>query len=82
MHQLTPAMDKRLISLESWLLSLLDEPLISLAPASSDASFRRYFRARTEKGSYVIMDAPPEQEPLDQFIAIDQALIQSKGPPF
>ena len=69
-------MDKRLLKLKTWLLTVLDDPLISLTPASSDASFRRYFRAHTEKTSFVIMDAPPKLEPLDQFIKIDKALIK------
>ena len=30
--------------------------------ASSDASFRRYFRVTYEKQSYIVMDAPPEKE--------------------
>ena len=30
-------------------------------PASTDASFRRYFRV-AGRHSYVVMDAPPEQE--------------------
>ena len=69
-------MDKRLTKLKTWLLSVLDEPLISLTPASSDASFRRYFRAHTKTASFVIMDAPPKKEPLDQFIKIDTTLLK------
>ena len=69
-------MDKRHSMLKDWLSIVLDEPLLSLTPASADASFRRYFRARTEKNSYVVMDAPPKQEPLEPFIKIDRALIQ------
>ncbi len=69
-------MDKRHSMLKDWLSIVLDEQLLSLTPASADASFRRYFRARTEKNSYVIMDAPPKQEPLKPFIEIDKALIQ------
>lgn len=45
----------------------------TLAPASSDASFRRYFRlsARcraTAEKSLILMDAPPEKEPIEPFI--------------
>ena len=67
-------MDKRLTILNAWLETILEEPLMTLEPASSDASFRRYFRARTTTASYVVMDAPPDKEPLDSFIAIDKAL--------
>ena len=70
-----PHMDNRLTQLRCWLDSVLDEPLEKLESASADASFRRYFRAQTATGTFIVMDAPPEKEPLDQFIAIDKALI-------
>ncbi len=45
----------------------------TLAPASSDASFRRYFRlsarcGATAEKSLILMDAPPEKEPIEPFI--------------
>jgi aminoglycoside/choline kinase family phosphotransferase len=69
-------MDKRLEKIKTWLGVVLNQPLLSIAPASQDASFRRYFRARTRDASYIIMDAPPEKESLSNFIAIDRALIE------
>lgn len=33
-----------------------------LTPASSDASFRQYFRLKTPKHSFIVMDAPPPNE--------------------
>ena len=42
----------------------------TLAPASADASFRRYFRARGPGGSLIVMDAPPPQEDVRPFIDI------------
>ena len=39
-------------------------------PASADASFRRYFRLHTGKESFIVMDAPPEQEDCKTFIRI------------
>lgn len=43
----------------------------SLRPASSDASFRRYFRAdRAGGGSVVVMDAPPPQEDVRPFVHV------------
>jgi aminoglycoside/choline kinase family phosphotransferase len=69
-------MDKRLEKIKIWLNLVLNQPLLSIAPASQDASFRRYFRARTENASYVVMDAPPDQESLNGFIDIDRALIE------
>lgn len=69
-------MDKRLEKIKIWLDTVLDEPVLSVAPASQDASFRRYFRVLTANTSHVVMDAPPEKESLDEFIAIDRALIE------
>jgi aminoglycoside/choline kinase family phosphotransferase len=45
--------------------------LDSLRPASSDASFRRYFRLDGPEGaSYIVMDAPPPQEDVRPFIHV------------
>jgi hypothetical protein len=43
----------------------------TLAPASADASFRRYLRVRTrDGGSLIVMDAPPPQEDVRPFVDI------------
>jgi len=46
----------------------------SLAPASSDASFRRYFRIRARHhgraSSMILMDAPPEREDIRPFMEV------------
>lgn len=53
--------------------------------ASSDASFRRYFRVKVQRdpgarvklpSSYIIMDAPPEQESCEPFIAVSDQLVK------
>ena len=50
----------------------------SLRPASSDASFRRYFRADLAGGgSVVVMDAPPPQEDVRPFIHIAGLIAQA-----
>ena len=41
-----------------------------LAAASEDASFRSYLRLECGADSFIVMDAPPQQEPCDQFIAV------------
>ncbi|MBT8114481.1 MAG: phosphotransferase [Arenicella sp.] len=69
-------MDDRLDALQRWLRDDLDMQCENLRPASADASFRRYFRVQCGQQSFVVMDAPPQQEPLQQFIAVDQALIR------
>ncbi|MEO8312049.1 MAG: phosphotransferase, partial [Caldimonas sp.] len=51
----------------------------SLRPASSDASFRRYFRAdRQDGGTVVVMDAPPPQEDVRPFVHV-AGLIAAAG---
>lgn len=50
----------------------------SLAPASADASFRRYLRARGRDASFVIMDAPPALEDVRPFVHVAR-LIEGAG---
>lgn len=51
----------------------------SMARASSDAGFRRYFRVtRSGGGTYIVMDAPPAHENLPAFIKV-QKLMQEAG---
>ena len=47
---------------------------VEMAPASSDASFRRYFRARRGGRSWILMDAPPEKEDCRPFVALAKAM--------
>lgn len=65
--------DPRLTLLTLWLSSLpaLALTISSLRPASSDASFRRYFRVDAADGdSFIVMDAPPPQENVQPFIDV------------
>lgn len=66
--------DTRFDTLSAWLANSLNEPVLKIAPASEDASFRRYFRLHTESGSYIAMDAPPDKEPIADFVKVAQAL--------
>jgi aminoglycoside/choline kinase family phosphotransferase len=50
----------------------------TLGLASADASFRRYFRVQSARGSLVIMDAPPEKENCKPFVDI-AALLNHAG---
>ncbi|QKT04366.1 phosphotransferase [Ectothiorhodospiraceae bacterium 2226] len=65
-------MDERFDALTRWLREDLRLPAFDIAPASSDASFRRYFRVGyTAAGAAVTriaMDAPPPQEDVGPFI--------------
>jgi aminoglycoside/choline kinase family phosphotransferase len=72
--------DTRLEALRHWLANLApryDFDLESLAPASSDASFRRYFRVNAKApahGTAIIMDAPPDREDCAPFIRVAEYL--------
>ena len=82
-----PQHDQRLLDLNVWLESQLEAlfarrgwgevPEMSLIPASSDASFRRYFRWEAGQRSFILMDAPPPQENCRPFVAIAGLLAEA-----
>ena len=67
-------MNEREQLLQDWLNEVLPARLDRIAPASSDASFRRYFRVWCDGQTHIIMDAPPDKEDCRPFVAIAQAL--------
>ncbi len=69
---------QRLELLKQWLSNTLNQNELVLEPASSDASFRQYFRVTIHNKSYIVMDAPPQQEDVGPFIKITQ-LFQQAG---
>ena len=69
-------MSQRLVLLKTWLADVLETSAFELAPASSDASFRRYFRLRHNGRSLIVMDAPPVQEDTAPFIYVAELLIE------
>ena len=65
-------MDRR-AALERWLSERYGAGAFALAPASADASFRRYFRvtlAGATPATLIAMDAPPEHEDCRPFIHV------------
>jgi aminoglycoside/choline kinase family phosphotransferase len=81
-----PAADARLEALSRWLAGVLPMPAVGLAPASEDASFRRYFRVTLDKSislpergghalTLIAMDAPPPREDCRPFAKIAELLI-------
>jgi len=61
----------RQAQLLAWLQTLpasLNLALDTLSPASSDASFRQYFRLQAGERSLIIMDAPPPHEDVRPFL--------------
>jgi len=69
--------DQRLIDLQQWLRDDLGIAFETIAPASCDASFRRYFRIEHAGESLIVMDAPPEKEDCEPFINIANALLKT-----
>ena len=67
-------MPERLRQLQHWLTHELGLPAFELAPASADASFRRYFRVRFAGESRIVMDAPPSHEDCRPFVRIARML--------
>jgi aminoglycoside/choline kinase family phosphotransferase len=82
-----PDQDVRLQHLELWLDEQLPAlfaaqgwgaiPPATLTAASSDASFRRYFRWQGGERTFIVMDAPPPQENCKPFVDIANLLRES-----
>jgi hypothetical protein len=70
----------RLEQLHAWLAATLPGQPFDLAPASADASFRRYFRLTFADGSptRIVMDAPPEQEDVRPWLHVAE-LFRAAG---
>ena len=68
--------DARLAALRDWLRGLPGLAGATLAPASADASFRRYFRVTAPDGAnFIAMDAPPGREDLGPFLDVTERLL-------
>jgi hypothetical protein len=61
---------ERLQALQDWTARQLGSESLDIAPASADASFRRYFRVTAKGRDYIVMDAPPAHEDCRPFIAV------------
>ncbi|WP_194241158.1 aminoglycoside phosphotransferase family protein [Solimonas terrae] len=70
----TDDLDARAVAARDWALRQLDLAAAAFAPASADASFRRYFRIEDGQRSWVLMDAPPEREDCRPFLQVAQLL--------
>jgi N-acetylmuramate 1-kinase len=66
--------DLRLHSLERWIAGLPGPAADRIAPASADASFRRYFRVHRGGATQIAMDAPPQRESLDAWLRVARIL--------
>lgn len=68
------ASDSRLANLTQWVIEDLGFAGATIAPASADASFRRYFRVIRDADSYIVMDAPPDREDSGPFLKVARIL--------
>jgi aminoglycoside/choline kinase family phosphotransferase len=66
--------DKRKAALETWLAGIFGAAPRRIAPASADASFRRYFRVWHDGQTFIAMDAPPDREDLGPYIQVAEIL--------
>ena len=81
-----PTADPRFILLSEWLAKALRSEQFTLAPASEDASFRRYFRVTLQApaalapgaATLIAMDAPPPREDCRPFVHV-AALMRDAG---
>ncbi len=67
-------MTQRTEQLRDWLRHAARLDVLELAPASADASFRRYFRVRHPGGTAIAVDAPPTHEDCRPFVNVARAL--------
>ncbi|MEO8754762.1 MAG: phosphotransferase [Casimicrobiaceae bacterium] len=80
-----PSADSRLAALDAWLADVLATRAFTLAPASADASFRRYFRATLDAphplapgaATLIAMDAPPPMENCRPFVHVASLLHEA-----
>ncbi len=81
-----PAADTRCAALTDWLGGVLASNEFALAPASADASFRRYFRVTLaaphvvapQAATLIAMDAPPPMEDCRPFVHV-ASLLRAAG---
>lgn len=67
-------MSERFESLQHWLKGVLNRSDFTLTPASEDASFRYYYRLSLDNETFIVMDAPPQQEDCEPFVRVNRIL--------
>ncbi len=70
--------DLRTLSMFDWLENDLLLQIDLCESASSDASFRRYFRVTVAEQTFIVMDAPPEKENIAAFIKVASLFKEAK----
>jgi N-acetylmuramate 1-kinase len=70
--------DERFSLVTDWVTRELRLSPRLIEPASSDASFRRYFRVFHEGGTHIVMDAPPGREDVRPYLNIT-VMLETAG---
>ena len=70
--------DERFDLVTDWVTRELRLTPRLIEPASSDASFRRYFRVFHEGGTHIVMDAPPGREDVRPYLNIT-VMLETAG---
>jgi aminoglycoside/choline kinase family phosphotransferase len=70
--------DERFSLVTDWVTRELRLKPRLIEPASSDASFRRYFRVFHEGGTHIVMDAPPGREDVRPYLNIT-VMLETAG---
>jgi aminoglycoside/choline kinase family phosphotransferase len=60
-----------------WAQQVLSDAEFRLESASADASFRSYWRGRSAGQTWIVMDAPPDQEDTGPWLAMAQRLTDA-----
>ena len=70
-------MKKEILSLNNDIYKFIEmnvDSEFSITKASEDASFRKYYRVQDKDKTSILMVAPPDKEPLDQFLFLAKSL--------
>ena len=70
--------DERLDLVTDWVTRELRLSPQRIEPASSDASFRRYFRVFHAGGTHIVMDAPPGREDVRPYLNVT-VMLETAG---
>ncbi len=70
-------MTSRTQQLTDWVSKTLKVTEFLIEPASSDASFRQYYRISFDGKTFIVMDAPPDKEDSQPFIDVGKLLLNA-----
>src|SRR5699024_238705 len=77
LHGMPETPNDRTTTRLAWARRVLDNADATLTPASSDASFRSYWRVAHDGPDCIVMDAPPPREDVRPWLAVAQRLADA-----